>query len=212
MFEQTIRDMKNDSARDLNNVDEQDLAATVHEVLYVLSRRGASIAGGRIGTVRLGHYLKDRKYFGNCIEVMVNRNNKDEHRGIVFSSADHFQSIRALLERTLEAMQHTPGFLIRTIPLRNTYRKSREIMQKMPLGAAFIMEEGDYYPLLATQKLRHASAAGDLTMGPKVVDRDEVDSLLVRSGVLEDNRIIRTAFQNAPRLVKQSVAGKKSAK
>ncbi|MBN2490862.1 MAG: hypothetical protein JXQ29_08440 [Planctomycetes bacterium] len=200
-FEQTIRDLQDDPTRDLKNVDEQDLAATVHELLYVLARKGAQIAGGRVSTVRLGHYLKDRRYFGHCLELLVHRGGgQEERRGLVFSSADHFQSIRALLERTLEAMETTPGFFIRTMPLRNTYRKSREVMQTMPLGAAFIMEEKDYFPLVAAQKLRHAAAAGDLTMGPKVVDRDEADSLLVRSGVLEDNRVIRTAFQNAPRL------------
>ena len=203
MFEQTVRDMQNDPTRTLKNMDEQDLAATFHELVHVLSRKCATIGGGRISTVRLGHYLKDRRFFGNCLEVMVHRNGKEEHRGIVFSSADHFQTIRALLECTLQTMEHTPGFFIRTIPLRNTYRKSREIMQKMPLGAAFIMEEEDLYPLVAAQRLRHAAAAGDLTMGPKVVDREEVDSLLVRSGVLEDSRVIRTAFQNAPRLVKK---------
>jgi hypothetical protein len=203
MFEQTIRDLEADPTRDLKNVDEQDLAATAHELLYVLARKGAQIAGGRVSTVRLGHYLTDRRYFGNCLELTVHRAGQEERRGIVISSADHFQSIRALLERTLDAMESTPGFFVRTIPLRNTYRKSREIMQQMPLGAAFIMEDKDYLPLVAAQKLRHAAAAGDLTMGPKVVDRDEADSLLVRSGVLEDNRVIRTAFQNAPRLVKK---------
>ncbi len=202
LFEQTVRDLKADPARTLKNVDEEDLASTLHELLTVLNRKGSRLAGGRISSVRLGHYLKDPKYFGNTLEVTVSRGGPETQRGIVISSADHFQSIRALLDQTLEAMQHTPGFLIRTIPLRNTYRKSREIMQKMPLGAAFIMKEKDYLPMVAAQKLRHAAAAGDLSMGPKVVDRDEVDSLLVQSGVLDDNRVIRTAFQNTPRLVK----------
>lgn len=205
LFEQTIRDLKADPARTIKDVDEQDLAATLHELLTVLNHKGARLAGGRISSLRLGHYLKDRKYFGNSLELTVNRRDQEEQRGIVISSADHFQSIRALLDRILEAMQHKPGFLIRTIPLRNTYRKSREIMQKMPLGAAFIMEEKDYLPMVAAQKLRHAAAAGDLSMGPKIVTRDEVDSLLVRSGVLEDNRVIRTAFQNTPKLVKATV-------
>jgi len=203
MFEQTVRDLEADPAKDVKNVDEQDLAATTHEILHVLSRKGTTIAGGQVAAVRLGHYVQDRRYFGNCLEITTIRNKIEGKRGIVFSSADHFQSIRALLERALEAMEETPGFFVRTIPLRNTYRKSREIMNQLPLGAAFIMENGDYFPLVAAQKLRHAAAASDLSMGPKVVSREEVDSLLVRSGVLEDNRVIRTAFQNVPRLAKK---------
>jgi len=203
MFEQTVRDLEADPARDVKNIDEQDLAATVQELLHVLSRRGTTISGGQVADVRLGRYIKQRRYFGNCLEVTTMRANVLEKRGIVFSSADHFQSIRALLEQVLQSMEETPGFFIRTIPLRNTYRKSREIMNQLPLGAAFIMEDKDFYPLIAAQKLRRAAAASDLSMGPKVVTREEVDRLLVRSGVLEENRVIRTAFLKAPRLAKK---------
>jgi hypothetical protein len=203
MFEQTVRDLQADPARDVKNIDEQDLAATVHELLHVLSRRGTTISHGQVAAVQLGRYIKHRRYYGNCLEISTMRANVLEKRGIVFSSADHFQSIRALLEHVLQAMEETPGFFIRTIPLRNTYRKSREIMNQLPLGSAFIMEDRDFYPLIAAQKLRRAAAASDLSMGPKVVSREDVDRLLVRSGVLEENRVIRTAFLKAPRLAKK---------
>ncbi len=49
------------------------------------------------------------------------------------------------------------------------------------------------------EELRHAAAAGDLTMGSKVVTREEVDALMVQSGVLEENRVLRTAYQNTPK-------------
>lgn len=200
LHEQTVRDLTEDPAHDLQHVDECDLAATAHELLDVFAAKGARFAGGRVTAVKLGGYLADSHYTDHVLTVTVERNEMAEQRGLVFSSADHFQSIRALLRRTLQAMQQVPGFLIRTIPLRNTYRKSREIMQKMPLGATFIMEPTDYLPLAAARKLRHAAAAGDLTMGDKVVTREEVDALMVQSGVLEENRVLRTAYQNAPRL------------
>lgn len=203
-FEQTILELQGDPARELANVDEQDLTATMFEVLQVLCRRRVTIAGARLSSVRVGGYLPSPEYRANSLSVTLDRNDTAEERGIVLSSADHFQNIRALLSETLDVMSTTPGFIIRTLDLRNTYRKSREIMRKMPLGAAFILDHADYLALIAVQRLRHAASAGDLRLGPKTMTREELDGLMIQSGVLEENRIVRTAFQLAPRPIRRS--------